>query len=585
MDTSSALGCDSIQFQKIYQDLLQFGDVNHERIVIQTHGQHAFPATAKKEYWDFNRALDEKVSSFALAFLENNLNSLALQPQASTLFVKLDHLFQGEHKLYFNLLHQKFFRLNAEVEVQADIARRHQEAENKLRDMEQRRLQEIEKSANEMESKRMLEISSRSQIAEETLKEKEARIQSLENQLVILKKGYKDLEDTYFDCKDGCVYSHLKLLEKTAHFKVIKQQYARHISKLPESYPEKQNCIFHVALTNFRVKIVDIFIKWLDTPEIIKQIHSFDDLLEIYQLAEHLKEASFSIACLVQLLKQMNHENVVKILSKAEFPPDNPLIQCSINWVRCHFKWLKDHPQFMEIRRQYFIPLLKSYQLHVDNEVQVLKALIAWGQMHAKKNNLSLKELLHQSEEGHRLIDCIRMGNFTKQQFVKDVMPLGIVSPEEENSWLSHFLKTEGNPQGRFHAFRCLKKGEAKAKIVWNIPIDIIHALQVGNQLPYNVEFSFQNQPWLLILGKYEDGITFSLVVKNSLVDFDYFLEINKIRVFSRPPNQPEIHCFDHLVETENLHIKAVKCSFDTLENNIDPLHKSLPLRIKLFLK
>lgn len=584
MDASSALGCDSIQFQMIYQDLLQFGDVNHERIVIHTYGQHSFPATAKKEYWGFS-ALDEKVSSFVLAFLENNLNSLALQPQASTLFVKFDHLFQGEHKLYFNLLHQKFFRLNAQVEAQSELTRRHQEAEKKLRDLEQRRLQEIKKSANEIESKRMLEISTRSQIAEETLKEKEALIKSLENQLATLKKGYNEFEDSYLDCKDGTLYTHLKLLEKAAYFKVFKQQYVRHLSKSPESYLEKPNCIFHISLKNFQVKIVDIFIKWLDTPEIIKQISSFDDLLEIYQLAEHLKEASFSISCIVQLLKQMSHDNALKILSKAEFPPENQLIQCSINWVRCHFKLLKDHPQFMEIRRQYFIPLLKSYQLHIDNEVHVFKALIAWAQMHAKKNNLPLKELLHKSEEGHCLIDCIRLGNFTKQQFVKEVIPLGIISPEEENSWLSHFLKEEGNPQGRFHAFRCLKKGEAKAKIVWNIPIEIIHALQVGSQRPYTVEFSFQNQPWLFIVGKYEDGITFSLVVKDYQVDFDYFLEINKIRVFSHPSNQPEFHCFNHLDEMENLKIKAVKYSFDTLENNIDSLHKSLPLRIKLFLK
>ncbi len=584
MDTSLYRGHNTTQFQGIFQDLLLYGDTDHERIVIKDQGEEVYPATARKEYWSLN-AQEERVSTVVLSFLENHLEKLTAEPSANTLFLKLDPFFQGEPRLYFNVIHQNFFRLNAQREAQAEIAHHRQEFEKKLEQLECTRIKEMEASLKNSEDKHMGEVALRLQMANEKVQTTISCIQCAEQQQARLKEKCVESSQFGFDCRDGVLYLYRGVLDNVAYFKSPQHAASGQHSSTAEGISADNSCSALFSFKSYSVKTLDIFIKWLENRQVVKQVVTFQELLDLYRLAVELQDSAFSTDCLVQTVKKLNHDNALKVLSRVDFPPENPLIQCSLNMLRCNLKVLKNHPRFVELKRRYVMALFNNLKHHAGKEMQAFKALMIWGQAQAKKNNLGLKELFHQSDQGGRLIDCIHWDQFTYQEFVRKVKPLGFMSADEENQCLSRLLKAEEGSKGNFYAFRFTKIDDATAKIAWNIPIEIIQSLKNTDPLPYTREFSFHDSEWIFIMGKSEESIIFTLVVKNAHLDFDYFLELPKLRCFSHPPDQPEIQYYHHPSQADNIHIKAIKFRFADLEGSLDASQKSLPLKIKLFLK
>lgn len=585
MDAPSILRCDSKQFQKIYQDLLQLGAPNHERIILRIEGQQNLPATTKKGLFDFNN-LDEKSKGKVLEFLENHLDRLVEQEHAHHLFLKLEPFFEGEQKLHFNQIHQLFFKTMALQQMENARLAMVKNEEQHLQEIESQRLKEIETRAHEKESELLKEIQTRANAAETCVKKTEVSIKELENNLALLKKENEDLEDTILVCRDGELHWHMKFLEKVCFFKVYKHNQQKGMKKTLLSSEEEKRYAYKFEFKDFNSKTLDIFTQWLISPNFLNQVVHFDELCELYRLADYLNDISFQSDCLTQINKYLNDDHVLYILSSTEYSTEDSLIQSCCNFVVKNFKYLATHPKFYEIQSEYLAHILKSDYLHVDDEEKILNVLITWAEAQSKKKQSTLAEELCTQVHGQRILDTIRFDNMDKEQFISHVLPLKLLTVDEANHWLTCYLKNEPASHPRFYALQCNSKENVKTKITWNIPLRDYHSMGEWNaQAIIRKKFKINDCKWEIHMGRESNNVIIGIVVHDPKANFDFFLEINKIQYYSKPSKQEAEQLFENNGRDEHSYIRGVYYKAKSLEDNMDIAQHCLPLKIKIFVK
>lgn len=578
MDAQPIARCDSKQFQKIYKDLVQLGTPNHERIVIHKEGQQRLPGTAKKGVFDFS-TLDETSKARVLEFLENHIDRLCQQEHAHHLFLKLESLFEGQQKIHFNQIHQLFFKSMALLQLENQKLAMEKEEEQHLLEVETQRLQDIEKLAHEKENELMKQLQTRAHTAE-------GSIDKLEKRLALLKQENSELEDTLLRCRDGELHFHMKLLEKVCFFKVYKHNQQRGMKKTCLSPEEEKKFNYGFEFKDSDSKIIDIFTQWLLSPAVLESIDKFDDLCELYRLSDFLNDDFFQADCLKQIKKHLDDDNVLMVLSSAEYSSEDSFIQACCHYAVDNFKTLAAHPKFAEIQSEYIAPILKSDFLHVENEEKIFTALISWAEAQAKKNKTPLTEVLNAEVHGKRILDSIRFENLSKEQFISHVLPLKQLSAEEVNHWLTYYLTDEPSPHPRFYTLQCKVKGQTRANITWNIPLKEFYSLgEWDKQAIISRHFTFKGYTWEIQMGTETRNVIIGIVARDPKADFEFFLEINKLQYFSQPPKQEIEQAFENDGRDEGSYIRGVCYKFKALYDNIDSTTRCLPLKLKIFMK
>jgi BTB/Kelch-like protein len=585
MDTSSNLTCDTEQFQKIYQDLLQLGAHDHERLIINSQKGLHVPCTTKKSMFDFSD-LDAKSTHWVLEFLEHHMDRLVQQEHADHLFLKLESLFVGEMKMHFNKIHQIYFKAKAIRQAEKDRRDMLEAAEHKLHEIESTRLHEIETRAHDTETKLKQEIECRAHVAEDCIKQKEESIKELEIRLASLNKENNALADTLLVCRDGEIISHMKILENACFFKVNKLHIQNGMKKKSLNPEEQKSYTYKFDFKDFDFKIINAFIKWILIPATLNHMNNMDDLCELYRLADYLNDVPCEADCLVQIKKLMNDHDVLNILSSSEYPIGDGLIKACCNFAVKNFDFLSLQPKFNALKSEYLFPILQSEHLHADNEAQVLNALISWGNYQAKLSHRSLQEVLNDKINDCRILDAVRFEFLPKQQFISQVLPLKILSGDETNHWLSYYLRNESHPNQRYYALQCKQQENLTADITWNIPFKLFYSMgEWERKLCISEHFTFNNYKWKIQLGRSGDEVIIGIIVFDTHLNFDYFLELNNIRFYSSPNHQAQAQLFENNGRDAHSSIQGVHYKLKSIEENIDFSKHCLPLKAKIFIK
>ncbi len=583
MDALSVSRCDPQQFKKVYQDLLQLGTLNHERLVLRREGQHSLPATSKKGVLDFF-SLDEKSRRKVLEFLEIHMDQLIEQEQAHHLFLKLETLFEGDEKIRFNQIHQLFFKSMAAQQMEKDRLAKMQQEEQQLHEIEIQRLHELEKRVQEKETELLSTIQLRAKASEAQLQQTEDTLHTLENKLAVLKKENAAQADTLLVCKDGQLQFYMKLLEKVCLFKMHKQHQAQEMKRTNLTAEEAQRFAYKFDFKDFEVRILDLFSQWLWSPDVLTRVTRFEDLCELYRLADYLNDISLQSDCLTHVLKYLNDDYAMDILSSCEFTIEDGLVKACCERVAKNFKQLTSHAKFAEIQAEYFQHILKSDYLHVDHEEKVWQALISWSEAQAKRRHVALRDVLMEEIQGERILHAIRFENLDKEHFMTHVLPLKVLSLEEVNDKLARYLCNDPSARPRFYALQCKDKGNDCAKVSWNMPISDFYAMGDWNENTIiRQKFSFKECLWELQMGREGEDVIIAILAHDPAAHFEFFLDIHKIHYYTKPPKQNVEQKFENNGRGESSYIRGVCFKSKILEDNIEASKHCLPIKIKIY--
>ena len=144
------------------------------------------------------------------------------------------------------------------------------------------------------ETEKMQDIQARANTAEACLQQTEVVITQMQTLLDNLKKEYLELNDTLMVCKDGSRISSMKLLEKVMFFKVAKCRSDNDMKKTALIPEEQKNCKYRFEFENFRFKVVDLFVRELEFPEVLDEKHNFRIWWNFCLLADYMNDLQLS---------------------------------------------------------------------------------------------------------------------------------------------------------------------------------------------------------------------------------------------------------------------------------------------------
>ena len=409
----SVIITDKNQFHAICQNLSLLGTPGHEGLkIFQNNQDPSYPVTCKRSW--LNNEQEQKVQDFVLTFFEKNLGKLAEESHPHALLTKVEPFFKNDiEKNRFYTLRQELYNLHAIKSTEQDRARIIQETEQ-----------------------------DRARIIQET----EQRVQDLERQLErrleILKKEITLLEDTLEDtlliCQNIPLSAHLKKLRKVIFFNSCYQHSDMEKPSLTDT--EKKHYKYKFDFSDFHSKTMMSLLDWIEDPNKITNLSDFNALFELYRLADFVNDVDFRADCLKLLKKELNEENKLYILTIAEYSSGDELIKECCRSVVHNFKHADQHQNFLKIKPEYFLQIIQDNELFIDSKVNFLKKIHSWAEVQAKQKKATLKEVLYETVEGHRLIDNMHFGNLSTKEFVSEVLPLQILSLEDTNKWLEQVL-------------------------------------------------------------------------------------------------------------------------------------------------
>jgi len=511
MNCAEPLYCDPEKFQAIYQNLMLFGNKNHEQIILNTNDLRSFqyfPVTAKKQWRDFKDP--EPISRGILDFFDKNLESLANASDPHALLSKLKPIFKGdkELKVRCDKIRLELFKINAIKATEQQITAILQEAEKKVQESERT----IQKG----------------------LEDYQKRIHGLEIRLEILKNDLIKLEDTLLVCKDSRVSSHLKILQKICFFQRYKDNFDQGMNKNTMHPEEKDKFKCKFDFTDFYSKTISSLLDWLHQPESLNEICSFSALYELYRLADYLNDTNFRSACFTQLKKQLTKENRAEVLSLVNFSIDDPLIKECCDFACENFNSMICCEKFLEIQPEYLINSVKNAKK--ENQYTIFEWMVNWADAQAKKNKSTVQEILYSQIGGTNLIKQIDFKLFSKEQFLTKVCPPKVLIPEDAAQWLEFHLKRDVEPISTTFNFR--KINDSRAEILWKIPLEefctfLWDNMKIEKWSPF---CSFGDCRWWVYFQKHKERpnkIELGIITEKPKFKFEYFHQINNLHHYS----------------------------------------------------
>jgi hypothetical protein len=546
------------QFHAICQNLSLLGTSEHEGLTIfqNIHKQSCYPVTCKKSWLDFNDP-DRKVIEVALTFFEKNLGRFAEELQSHVILTKLEPFVKQENdKIRFHTLRQELFNLQALKLTEADRAILIQQADQYEQQAKQRTVER-----------------------EEEVKQ---RVQQLEKQLASLQENITACEDTLIVCQNTSLSLHIKKLGKVPYFTC---QFNYKMEKTSLSESEKKHYKYKFDFSEYHSKTVTSLVEWIDDPAILNQIKDFNALFELYRLADFVNDAAFRSDCLKLMSLQLSADEKLHILTIAEYSSGDELIKNCGSFVASHFKSLRNHPKFLEIKPEYFLRIIKDCPFVIEHAEEGFFAILAWVESKAQRESKAAKDVLYEVIEGHQIIDYLPLDRLSKDTFISKVLPLKILSSEDTAHWLELYLQGK-TPIVKVEDLKCKKIDDRKAKINWNIPLETFSNIgQWNNKKKVKRNFIFNNVSWQLELGKWDDHMTFGIRIATLTTDFEFFLEVGHITYFTQPDGQPERTNFrgKGIQNNPDSYIKGIDIKLSRLDQ-LDLNQGYVPLKILLYL-
>jgi BTB And C-terminal Kelch len=532
----SPLSCNPSQFQAIFQNLSLYPSSDHERIEIVHQKSGYYPITKAKEL--FFNSQDLKTAEFALIFFEANLASLSKVTKPSSFFSKFVLIFQSEPLI------QRFSQLCEEL-FHRDMVR------------------------------------STAQVREKMIQETQKECDAIRKEITFLQETKIEMQNTLFVCQEGQkIHAHFKILQEISFFKNYGHSGMEKVitSFITEEEKRKYPHIFD--FTDFSSKTLHLFLTWLKDPESISKVNAFEDLFEIYRLADFVDNYEFQSSCAKRFSEELDDEKIFKILSYADYSTGDLLIKHCCKYVVDQFKLLAETAAFLKIKHEYLIEILKSDTIYLE-EIKIFNAVLKWA--HAHQENRTVQDVLYKVVEGTTLIECTRFQYIPKDEFI---LNKDLFSTHDKEKWYEFHLRNKiishlrCAPAGFFSQF-----SGKQVKIRWAVPMDDYEIMKkkCADDVE-GVNFPCKNHSGEIKLFKSKKfknnmGIEVTLPLQ---VDFDFFVQINGLRYYYYSPAEgTKFHRDQH----GGLSHKSCYFTFDELEKNVDMNQDFVLIKLLIFLK
>lgn len=549
------LRCTDSQMISICADLAQFGAEGHERITwTKNRTGEYIPATSEKEFWLIRlikylfclNETDEKVAEHVLRFFQVNQTHLAGQEQTVSKFQTLangDKTLRTEfatltHQLYEASALKKTEQQRQTIlhDAESSRAKIAQETEEKrkasLLEVEQtknRMLKEVADQTNAAKAKGEAEI----KLVTEVLKEQTAKLAKVKTMI-------DESADTLIICAGHMEKpTSMKLLMQTNYFKqffesrMTSTQLTEAQSKL---YP---NVRHGFNFLDVAPETMQLFLDYLMDPAAVAQVKEVDILIELYKFADYIDCEALKKALVPLLDKVAQPDDMLTVLTTAQYLPTDPLVQQACARVAAEFETLGRKPQFLDVKHEYLIELLKRDDLQIDGEMELFEMVKKWVDAHVTATKTA-KDIFHDRISGQCLIEHIRFEHFTKEEF-RHVVERNLLEASEKSKWEQYFLYDDTplpniRPPRPFVLF--VKRMTARTmEVEWRIPAaQIIHLReQVESQ-----KFQFANKRWRVEAGvsAIHKGKHYLSVSGIDNQTFDYQVYANQLKFDSRFPGE-----------------------------------------------
>jgi BTB And C-terminal Kelch len=526
------LSCNLCQFQPIFQNLSLYPTRDHELIEIVHEKSGYYPITKKKEL--FLISTNFKTAEWALSFFEANLANLSEVTRPSSFFSKFALIFQSEP------LAQRFSQLCEELF---------------LRSTEQVRKTMIQKAQEECEA--------------------------IKQEIAFLQETKIEKQNTLFVCQEGQkIHGHFKILQKISFFENYGHSGMEKVIATFITEEEKKKYTHIFDFTDFSPKTLDLFLAWLKDPRSIHKVNAFEDLYEIYRLADFMRDHEFQSTCVKRFFEELNGEQALKILSYAEYSTSDPLIKQCCKLVAGQFKLLAEGASFLKIQHEYLIEILKNEVIYFE-EIKIFNVILKWAKVHQKER--TLQDVLYKVVGGKTLIECICFQHISSEDFVSHSE---CFSREDKERWYEFYFQNKiishlrCAPAGFFSQF-----DSNQGEIQWAIPMDDYKIMKTKfSEELKGVQFPFQNESGQIKLfksRKYKDnlGIQVSLPFQ---VNFDFFIQINKLRYYYSNPN---VDTKFSECRYRNLIGKSCYFNFEEFQQNLNLNQDFVLIKCFIFLK
>jgi BTB/Kelch-like protein len=589
MNSLSIVVDDKDKFHDIYQNLSLLGTPEHEGLnIIQVNsGKYCYPITCKRSWYDITET-DSKVMDFTLTFFEKNLGMLAEESYPHEMLINLEPLLKhADKKKRLHNLRQKLYNLHLIKATEQERSLIIQESAQRAIDLENKakqRAEDLEQRAIDLENKakqRAEELERRAIDLENKAKQ---RVEGLERQFEFLKNEIVNLEDTIIICQNTSLSLHLKKLCKVQFFHSHNQH--NNMEKTSLSLEEKKHYKYKFEFLDFHSTTVMTLAEWIDDPNIIHNIQDFNAIYELYRLADFVNDAAFRKDCLKVIEKVFTEENKFLTLAMAEYSSGDDLITFCCSHVINNFKHLENHPKFLEIQPEYFLRIIQDQSLLIDNAEELFYAILAWAEVKAAQADTTPMNVLYNAIEGYSLMDCMPLGNISKDFFSEKVLPLNILSKEDTFRWLQFHIKGKTQPLKNFYMLKCNQIDDHKAHITWNIPLEVFLNISNWENHATMKEFRFNDNTWNVCLGKSNNVMRIALQVLNITRDFELFLDIGYIQLYTGTKNLSELTVFTNngFFKDPDQFFKGVDINLTRLDA-LDLKQGYVSLKILLFLK
>jgi BTB And C-terminal Kelch len=541
----SPLSCDLNQFQAIFQNLSLYPSSDHERIEI-VHGKSGYyPITKKKEL--FLTSTDFKTAEWALSFFEANLANLSETTKPSSFLSKFVIIFQSEPLI------QRFSQLCGELFYKDTIRATKQIRKAMIQDAQ------IECDVVKKELTLLRETN-------------QTRCDAIKKEIAVLHATKIELRNTLLVCQEGQkIHEHFINLKKILFFESYSNCGMKKIvSVITDEEKQKYPHIFD--FTDFSLRTIQFFLDWLRNPKTLTKICKFEDLYEIYRLADFVRDGEFQLSCIKRFIETLDDEKIFKILSCAEYFTSDPLIQHCCKYVANQFKLLAKTESFLKTKHEYLIEILKSDTIYLE-EIEIFNAVLKWA--HAHQENKTVKQILNMVVEGRTLIECIRFQYIPKSEFI---LYKELFSDQAREEWYEFYLRNKVMsylrcaPTGFFSQF-----DGKQMEIQWAVPMEDYEMMKTKSAGELEgISFPFKNDSGkvkLCMSTKFRSNLSIQVTFPQG--DFDFFVQISGLRNYN---------C-SNSATVKNSNWKVVYFTFDELEKNVDMNQDFVLIKLLIFLK
>lgn len=527
---------DREKFLKVCQDLNQFGTQDHEIIVFRQEQYGAIPVTSKRNNKVINKLIsggEVSIVPYVLKFLEKNKNFLDGQEQMLRKLENITHKDETKEKERFFSLISYSLRLNflkeTEQQRKEEIEQQRKEEIAKIEQIKQTMLQEVEKSKQEIIKQK-----------EEELHRLNCRIQEVSKKLVDLKTDVENLSDTLLICAKGVkLLTHFKLLEKIPFFVSFRSSGLKETVLSSDDREKFPKLAQSFDLSDYSYATIQLFLQYLEDPNLLSTIQDSVSLLELYRLADYFgrveKEAGdtkFVSDCISALDKILSDRDMLELLSQ-DFRGWDPLMQKACERIATRFADMADDPAFLNITHESLIEFLKNESIHIQEEGALFQIVMRWLQNLSQRSNESLFTIFYKQINGVSLADLIQFEYIPKEIFQK-ARDLKILEPEYEKKLVDFYLfgkplPTMRPPSSSFSRLRLTPINDHQAVVIWNISMDermnLFNLNSVSKENFYKIKsekFIFRDYVWTATIVRRvpeqcgEETLSFKVTCKQS---------------------------------------------------------------------